>query len=284
MFNGVAFIGTGRAAWSLADGFLDVGYDIIYAASKSKESVKEFCAEFLVDIGSTDIRTLIKCGKKSIICVIAVPDSVIKEVAETISNLSLDFKKCLFIHLSGAKGSDELATLQAKGALTGSFHIPQSFTSKEPIIIAGLPVCIEASSEKAERIMKKIARDLELSPIAIKPELKVYYHLAAVFASNFFPAIIEDSIRLFEKAGGNREYYYEIFSPIIETTISNILSEGTQESVSGVLIRKDIETINNHIAALSVDESLVDILTTYRLLTEKTAKLLKLDIKWISKS
>jgi len=127
--------------------------------------------------------------------------------------------------------------------------------------------------------MKQIAKKLELKPFFIKAELKVYYHLAAVFASNFFPAIIADSITMFELAGGNKKDYFKIFSPIIETTIENILAKGPENAVSGVIPRKDYDTLQKHLNALVSNELTHQQLLTYTRLSEVTAKMLGINME-----
>ena len=127
-------------------------------------------------------------------------------------------------------------------------------------------------------MLLQLAHDLNLHPICIAPENKIYYHLAAVFASNFFPAIVADSIKLFEKAGGSREDYFKIFAPIITTTFTNIIKHGPENSVSGVVSRKDSETIGQHLASLAEDPALKGVLDTYLHLTAKTATLLGVEV------
>jgi len=129
----VAFVGTGRAAWSLADALVDVGHSVRFASNRSEEPLQKFAEEFMVDKVSTDIDEIAKYASKFQVCIISVPDSAIKEVADTLASLPLDFKKCLFMHLSGSKTSEELSSLKKKGAMTGSFHIPQSFPSRRKI-------------------------------------------------------------------------------------------------------------------------------------------------------
>lgn len=274
-----AFIGTGRAAWSLANAFVDVGFFVRFASNRTEGPLKKFAEEFMVDEISTNIKDISKFASKFQICVIAVPDSAIKEVADKLAELPLNFKTTLFIHLSGSKTTRELVTLKKMGAMTGSFHIPQSFPSRKAIRLLNLPVCIEASSVKAEKMMLQIARRLELKPICIKPELKIYYHLAAVFASNFFPTIIADSMKMFELAGGNKKDYFKIFTPIIATTIQNIMENGPENAVSGVISRKDLETIQEHLNVLAFDDSTQEQLLTYIRLSEETAKILGINLK-----
>jgi predicted short-subunit dehydrogenase-like oxidoreductase (DUF2520 family) len=274
-----AFIGTGRVAWSLADAFVDVGYFIHFASNRTEEPLKKFAEEFMVDEISTNIKDIGKFASEFQVCVIAVPDSAIKEVADTLAGLPLNFKSTLFMHLSGSKTTAELSSLKKMGAMTGSFHIPQSFPARKAIRLWDLPVCIEASTVKAEKMMLQIARRLELKPVCIKPELKIYYHLAAVFASNFFPTIIADSMKMFEIAGGNKKDYFKIFTPIIETTIENIIDNGPENSVSGVISRKDFDTIQEHLNALDSDISTREQLLTYIRLSEETAKMLGINLK-----
>ncbi len=275
----IAFIGTGRKAWSLAQAFREAGYELVFAVSRTEKNLRHFTAHFKIENTPKTPEELQATFAEPLTVILAVPDSEISPVAIELALLELPVTGSLFIHLSGSKNSGELFPLLEKGAMTGTLHIPQTFPSTDPVSIQGLPVAVEGSSAEAEKIILQMARDLNLHPICIAPEKKIYYHLAAVFASNFFPAIVADSIKLFEKAGGKREDYFRIFAPIITTTFTNIIKHEPENSVSGVVSRKDSETIDQHLAALAEDPALKDVLATYLHLTAKTADLLGVEVE-----
>ena len=274
----IAFIGTGRKAWSLAQAFREAGYELVFAVSRTEKHLRHFTAHFKIENMPKTPEELKLLLQEPLTVILAVPDSEISPVALELALLDLPVEDSLFIHLSGAKNSTELAPLRDNGAFTGTLHIPQTFPTTDPVSIQGLPVAVEASSPEAEKMLPQLAHDLNLHPICIAPENKIYYHLAAVFASNFFPAIVADSIKLFEKAGGSREDYFKIFAPIITTTFTNIIKHGPENSVSGVVSRKDSETIGQHLASLTEDPALKGVLDTYLHLTAKTATLLGVEV------
>ena len=274
----IAFIGTGRKAWSLAQAFREAGYELVFAVSRTEKHLRHFTAHFKIENMPKTPEELKLLLQEPLTVILAVPDSEISPVALELALLDLPVEDSLFIHLSGAKNSTELAPLRDNGAFTGTLHIPQTFPTTDPVSIQGLPVAVEASSPEAEKMLLQLAHDLNLHPICIAPENKIYYHLAAVFASNFFPAIVADSIKLFEKAGGSREDYFKIFAPIITTTFTNIIKHGPENSVSGVVSRKDSETIGQHLASLAEDPALKEVLDTYLHLTAKTATLLGVEV------
>ena len=274
----IAFIGTGRKAWSLAQAFREAGYELVFAVSRTEKHLRHFTAHFKIENMPKTPEELKLLLQEPLTVILAVPDSEISPVALELALLDLPVEDSLFIHLSGAKNSTELAPLRDNGAFTGTLHIPQTFPTTDPVSIQGLPVAVEASSPEAEKMLLQLAHDLNLHPICIAPENKIYYHLAAVFASNFFPAIVADSIKLFEKAGGSREDYFKIFAPIITTTFTNIIKHGPENSVSGVVSRKDSETIGQHLASLAEDPTLKGVLDTYLHLTAKTATLLGVEV------
>lgn len=275
----IAFIGTGRKAWSLAQAFREAGYELAFAVSRTEKNLRHFSAHFKIANTPKSTEELKAAFLEPVTVILAVPDSEISPVAIELALLGLPIGGSLFIHLSGSKNSGELYPLEEKGALTGTLHIPQTFPTTDPVSIQGLPVAVEASSPEAEKILLQLAHDLNLHPICIAPENKIYYHLAAVFASNFFPAIVADSITLFEKAGGSREDYFRIFAPIITTTFTNIIKHGPENSVSGVVSRKDSETIGEHLAALAADPGQREVLASYLHLTAKTADLLGVEVE-----
>jgi len=251
----VAFIGTGRIAWSLAEAFKEAGYEVVCAISRTGYNLINFAARFRIDCTIRSFDEMKSALAEPALVLIAVPDSEIRSVAEQLTALDLPVEGSMFVHLSGSKNSDELSALSSKGALTGTLHIPQSFPTTDPIPIRGLPAAIESVSSVGERLLFEVAHILGLIPISVKQEGKIFYHLAAVFASNFFPVLVADSMKMFEAAGGKRDDYFKIFSSIITTTFNNILQNGPENAVSGVVSRRDEETIRRHISALLEFES-----------------------------
>ncbi|KAA0248632.1 MAG: ATP-binding protein [Chlorobiota bacterium] len=65
----------------------------------------------------------------------------------------------------------------------------------------------------------------------------------------------------------------------VDEACTNIIKHGPENSVSGVVSRKDSETIGQHLAALAEDPALKDVLASYLHLTAKTADLLGVEVE-----
>ena len=90
----------------------------------------------------------------------------------------------------------------------------------------------------------------------IESENKTLYHAATVMCCNYLTSLTEASASLFEHAGIEREQSLKLMQPIMEATLANIFSQGTTHALTGPISRGDAETVQNHLNALSNDNSL----------------------------
>ncbi len=107
----IAFIGAGKAAYSIADALIKAGYKIDFIISKNLFSSKSFSKKFKIKTYANCISGLIDCAE---IIILSVPDNQIKITADEISKLKLHFSQKLFIHLSGANDISILSFLKRK--------------------------------------------------------------------------------------------------------------------------------------------------------------------------
>ncbi len=166
------------------------------------------------------------------------------------SKLKLNFKNSLFIHFSGSEDISALKALHDKKANAAAFHIMQTFPSKKTVDIKNCYAAIEIKAKPVELFLNKLAVDLKLNPVEIDSNKKTLYHLAGVFASNFFTGNLYTSEFLLNKCTGNDINAQELLKPIINSTLLNIKNNGASGALSGPVQRGDIKTIKKHLSEI----------------------------------
>ncbi len=140
----VGLIGAGAAGTSLLLALYQKGIQITGVASRSLGSAK-LCSEL---VGNCEYSTRpAQAAAQADLVIIATPDGAISEVCQQIIDSAPIENSPLFIHLSGALTSDELASAQQAGARTLSFHPIQAFSDPQlgARLLEGTFFCLEGS-------------------------------------------------------------------------------------------------------------------------------------------
>lgn len=241
----VAFVGTGRIAYSFANQILSSGGEICGISNRSDKNANLFSQKFNLKLDNLAIKNL---PHSSNVFVLSVPDSSVQAVAEQLSLNNMDFNGKIVIHLSGAIDASVLDSVAQKGAVTGAVHTPQTFPDNTIISLNNSFASIETSNQSNFTEIKKFTDFLGLRTFEIKAEFKPLYHLTAVFVSNFLNSNIFVAKEFFTLTGNDDSNFYEIYKNIITTTAENIINKKLPGSISGPLKRKEVETINSHIS------------------------------------
>lgn len=246
--NKISIVGAGKVAYSLVKALLDAGINVTSIYSRRKEPSEKLAARFNIPLYGDSLSAI---DSSSDIFFLAVPDSEIENAAYVLSNAKLDFNKCLFVHLSGSQDISRLKLLKSKGASIASFHIMQTFPSCEVVELRDHFAAIETDNSTTEKCLFDLALKLKLKPFHISSEKKVFYHLTGVWASNFLIANLFNAFQVFQTAKISEVDFLQIVKPIIDSTFDNVLKNGISSSLSGPVIRGDLETIKKHVSALS---------------------------------
>jgi len=247
IYLNIAIIGAGKIAYSLVSSLIDSRFVVSIIISKNISSAEKLARKFGVKKYSDDFRNIPISCNAFFLC---IPDSQLNLVAKILSKRKFNFRNSLFVHMSGALTTSVLDALDKKKALTASFHIMQTFPSKKTIRISKIYVAIETNSQRAERTLFSLANKLGLIPFKLENRNKIFYHLAAVHASNFLVGNIFNSQQLFDNAEIKGVDFREIMFPIISSTFSNIKKYGASKSLSGPIERGELQIIKKHLNAL----------------------------------
>ena len=243
----VIIIGAGKIAYSLVPALQKSGYNVPIIISKNIESAKRLAGKFKISHYADKFE---KMDSKSGIVLLCVPDNQIKIVAKELSKLKLYFRNFIFVHLSGALDISCLDPLKKRKGQTASLHIMQTFPSKRTVSIKSCYAAVETGSNAVEKTLFDLAKYISLKPFRLKSNAKTFYHLAGVFASNFLVGNLFSAETAFNKTGNKNIDFFEMISPIIFSTLSNIKKSGTVNALSGPVERGDIQTIKKHLAVL----------------------------------
>lgn len=208
--------------------------------------------------------------------VISVPDDVLPSVAEQLGGRLHEQNRAwpcpdrptappIVMHTSGATSVNVLAPCGQAGAVALAFHPLQTFTEPKsgsarfagaavavtPLMDPGSSLVGELKASSAVEAGFALARRLSARPFLLADEKRVLYHAAACVASNYFVTLEESAKRLFVLAGMPEDQAMQLFAPLVQATLENMVAQGAVEALTGPLARGDERTIARHLAELN---------------------------------
>lgn len=197
---------------------------------------------------------------------LCVPDRELPQLAEILSGVRALSQGVTVAHMAGAYSAEVLAPVRQWGAEVLSWHPVQTFTGREtPECLNGVTFGIDGDPRAVE-IGERIARMLGGIPCRIEPTMRAQYHLGAVFACNMVTALIGIAIDLMRESGMSEKRAVQAVTPLISSTVNNINLRGLPDSITGPVIRGDVETVRNHLDSL---RSVPQVREVYRLLCQQ---------------
>lgn len=246
-FENIVIAGTGRIAHSVVHAMKNNGIQVTHLFFHTEENGEKFAKRFGIPNRITGDSEF---PSANTLYIIAVSDEAIPQVAEVFAAKSNYDEKTVFVHLSGSYPASELRALAVKKANIASLHIMQTFPDTNPIALAGLRAMIEAPKDEVFDLLADFAEKLNLIHYRLTSEQKTIYHISGVFISNFLVGNVHSAEKIFKHTGLTQKDFTEIFTPILRTTVQNVLTKGSIASLSGPLERGDISVVEKHIAIL----------------------------------
>lgn len=183
---------------------------------------------------------------------ISCNDDAIHEVVETLTRHPVLKPGSFVIHCSGALNSNILAPLKAQGCLVGSFHPLKAFKTNylDPAAFNKVDCILEGDDEVCAWL-KQSFMELGANLITIQPEAKTAYHAAACMASNYLITLASCSEALFLQAGIDSQQSRRMMLNLMQGNLHNLQQiESIAESLTGPLVRGDINTISLHLQSI----------------------------------
>jgi predicted short-subunit dehydrogenase-like oxidoreductase (DUF2520 family) len=180
---------------------------------------------------------------------LAVPDSVIAEVAQRVP---------IGPWIAHVSGATSLATL-APHERRLSVHPLQTLSlERGPEQLDGAWAAITFETDDARRVAEWLANTLGLRAFPLADADKPLYHAGAAIASNFLVTLYRAAARLLEAS----DVPPEALVPLMQRTIENGFA------LTGPIARGDWSTVEAHLRAL--EERAPDLVPLYRALAEAT--------------
>jgi predicted short-subunit dehydrogenase-like oxidoreductase (DUF2520 family) len=168
---------------------------------------------------------------------IATPDAAIAGACRSLApRLS---PQTAVVHFSGATS---VHALDAAPGPKASVHPVQTvWPELGPDQLEGAHAAVTGDWDTGARL----ARELGLEPFPLADEMKVLYHAAMVFASNYLVTITRTAVELLERTGLDRDLALRVLAPLQHRTV-----EVAGQGPTGPIGRGDAETVTAHIEAI----------------------------------
>lgn len=268
----VTIVGSGRLGTALGIGLSRSGYRIQAIVARSRAHAQK--AASLIGgntpgLAANQLRHL----SPSNIVLISTPDDQIALTAHQLA-LGVDAARgATVLHTSGALSSSVLSPLAEIGFHIGSLHplisVSDPLTGAENLRGAFYSVEGDAGALRSARA---IVRALKGKSFVVPSHSKPLYHAAAVMASGHVVALFELALQLLMRCGLKKRKARQVLLPLLESTVSNLLTRDGAEALTGTFARGDLATVRSHLSALSKDE-FADALKVYTLLGNRSLEL-----------
>ncbi len=179
---------------------------------------------------------------------IAVPDTAIPQVAETLATASGTINVAL--HTCGALGPEALVPLSKSGAACGVLHPLQTIPSPNANAdLREIAFAIDGDPE-ANLWATEIAETLDGFVLRVAAGARPLYHAAAVIASNYTVTLLGAALSLMREAGIPDELARKALWPLVDSTVANALHDGAEAALTGPIRRGEAATIAAHLEAI----------------------------------
>ena len=182
---------------------------------------------------------------------LTVPDHVLPEIAVALAARGAPPPHVSAFHTSGVRGADLLEPLHRIGYSVGTLHPLQSVAN--PVTgaerLRGASYAI-SGDPTALATARQIVSALAGRAIAVPPHRRPLYHASAVMASNYLVVLLREAVRLFHEAGASPAEAEEALVALARGTLENVAELGVDASLTGPVVRGDIESVHLHLRTL----------------------------------
>jgi predicted short-subunit dehydrogenase-like oxidoreductase (DUF2520 family) len=239
----IGFIGAGRIAGVLARALASCGYSVDVVNSRTRDSANRLAGTVDACISVESIQEVVD---SSDLVFVTTPDSSIKDVVDD-ARWRPDH---MVVHCSGALSLAPLKSAAQSGAQVASFHPFQTFIGGAIDTSLGSVTFGIESQEPLRTILDNMASRLGGTCISVPSESRALYHASAVISCGYLISVIGGAIELWKRAGLSEAEGIRAIGKIAETTIKNFSSDGLDKSMTGPVVRGDLETVRTHLNAI----------------------------------
>jgi predicted short-subunit dehydrogenase-like oxidoreductase (DUF2520 family) len=244
----VAVVGAGRVGTAFAVLLERAGHRIVALSGRARTRVR--AARYLPSIPLVDPAD---ASSRAGLVLITTPDDAIASVCAQIAAAGGFRTEQVVAHTSGAVGLEALDPARDAGARRLCLHPLQTFPDVESALrsLSGATVAVTADDEPTVGLGERLAVDLGARPIRLTADVKVLYHAAAVFASNYLVAVTAIAESLLVRVGVDDPL--ERLLPLSRASLENVASLGADRALTGPAVRGDAGTVEGNLRALATD-------------------------------
>ena len=247
MCMNIILVGTGNVAAVLGKLFTDAGHCIMEIYGRNETMLQQIART----TGAQPKLNLTEINSEADVCLIAVSDNAIAEVAQQIKAGDM-----LVAHTGGATSKDILNRFTNSGVL-----YPLQSIRKEIHTIPPVPFFIDANTKTNLEALHQLASSTNNEVAIAGDEARLKLHLAAVLCSNFTNHLYALTQNFCEK----EQISFQSLMPLITETAERVAWFPAAQMQTGPAIRHDGKTMEHHIQLL---QSYPGLQNLYRQLSE----------------
>ncbi len=222
-----------------------VGGTLYYSLLRNKNYVKA-CTKRDRKREFVSSRYFIKNYDKFDVVILSVPDRELENVVEYLKKSPVNVKGKVLLHTSGTISYKILKPLEEKGFIIGSLHPYFSFYKVlRDVSVDGIIFSLSCSIEHKDRILN-LLKKIGIKSVYLSDDLKVPYHISAVFVSNFSALLLKVARILLKKTDIPDDKRDEMIFSLLGSTIYNLKKFGIEKTITGPAIRGDKRILHLH--------------------------------------
>ncbi|GAA4418568.1 hypothetical protein GCM10023169_08310 [Georgenia halophila] len=264
---GVGVVGAGRVGTVLASALRSVGHAVVGVTAVSAES-RDRADAMLPEVPVLSVEDVVE---RSELVLLTVPDDALAGLVRGLADLGRWQPGQLVVHTSGRYGTEVLAPAAERGAIPLAIHPAMTFTgtSLDLSRITGCPFAVTAASPVLP-IAQALVVELGGEPVALAEVDRPAYHAALAHGANHLVTLVGQAQRTLAAAGLPDPGGY--LAPLLTAALDGAL-RGSEQSLTGPVVRGDAGTVENHLVALAgLGPELADVTETYRHLARVTTR------------
>jgi predicted short-subunit dehydrogenase-like oxidoreductase (DUF2520 family) len=164
------------------------------------------------------------------------------------------------LHASGSAEPAMLEQVRARGHAAGTFHplVPIADPLRAPLQLCGAWVGVDGD-ERAKSTSRDLAAALGCRVLDIPPGQKARYHAAAVMVSNFPAVLLATADHVLAQTGIPADVVEQALRALFFAAIGNLRRQHGAVTLTGPIVRGDVDTIRRHLGALADDPSALEV-------------------------
>ena len=241
----IGIAGTGKVALALGRLLRERGEPVAAVAGRDPERTRA-AAGF---VGGIEAVTFSRLPEFASRVLISVSDGAVTEVAETLARAGM--RSGAALHTCGTVGPEALGPLARAGVSCGALHPLQTVATAEEGLTALHDVAFAIDGEgPALGWAEQIVALLDGRALRIDSSKRVFYHAAAVMASNYAVALMDAAVMLMGAAGIEEDTALKALAPLARASMANALRLGPSKALTGPIERGDASTVAGHLRAM----------------------------------